>query len=90
MIYSMDVDIPVFGKILDLIVHQSDCLFVLQPYDGTFNTHYNAYEVHTNSSQYLFCKQKDFVDHHILSISKSFSSLLSHSSFVSLKYHVFR
>ena len=64
-------------------------LFVVQPYAGVFCSHYNAYEVYTIPTSYLFYKQNDLIDHHILSFSKSFSPPLSHKLFVSLKYHVF-
>ena len=87
---TIDDDVPVFGKILDIVVlGTDDCLFVVQPYAGVFCSHYNAYEVYTIPTSYLFYKQNDLIDHHILSFSKSFSPPLSHKLFVSLKYHVF-
>ncbi len=84
-------DEPVFGKVLDIVVTESgDCLFVLIPYFVTaFNKHFNAYEVRPLRNEYLVCRQKDFSDYHILSISKSFSRALSDKNFVSLKCHVF-
>ena len=79
-----------FGKVIDIIVlSPEDCLFVLCPYVGSnFSAHYNAYEVHRAMSQYILCQQKHLIDHHLLSISTSFSPALHHKYFVCLKYQV--
>ena len=44
LVCSFDEEIPVFGKIVDIIITKfSDCLFILIPYIGiNFHTHYNA------------------------------------------------
>lgn len=87
---AIDDDTPIFGKITDIVVPPSgDCLFSLIPYVGTyFCSHYNAYELNRLDQDCLLCSPKDLVDHHTLSISKSFSRSLSHKSFLCLKYHV--
>ena len=84
-------DEPVFGKVFNIIVTESgECFIVLEPYIATtFNKHFNAYEVYLLCNEYVLCQQKDFVDYHILSISKSFSRALSDKNFVCLKCHVF-
>ena len=89
--YGIDNDIPVFGKIKDIIVlGHNDHLFVLIPYVGNwFSSHFNAYEVQCHPNQIILCGQKELVDYHALSFSKSFSPSLSHKLYVSLKYHVF-
>ena len=46
-----------------------------------------AYEVEL-VNEYLILKQKDLIDSHPLSLSKSFDTAVS-SNFVTLKYHVF-
>ena len=91
MVCTVVDDEPVFGKILDIVVTVSgDCLFVLEPYIvTTFNTHFNAYEVHPLETEYLVCRHKDFADYHVLSISKSFSRSHFDTNFVCLKCHVF-
>lgn len=90
VLITFDEDIPIFGKIFDIIVTASgNCLFVSVPYVGnTFCKHFNAYEVYPNNSHYLICNQKDFIDHHVLVLCKSFSHSLSHKSFICLKYNV--
>lgn len=87
---TIDEDIPVFGKIIDIVViSHDDCVLVLRPYVGSnFCSHYNAYEVHPSHSQYLIYKQKDLIDHHTLSMNKSFAPSLAYKNFVCLKYHV--
>ena len=80
-------DEPVFGKVLDFIVtSSSECFFILKPFiTRNFNCHYNAYEVEQIPNEYVVCQQKD---HHVLSISKSFSYSLCNKNFVCIKYHV--
>lgn len=88
--YAFDDD-PIFGMVVDVIVTQSqDCLFILNPLEVvTFNKHYNAYEVKHLSSEHFICRHKDFLDNHILSISKSFMHGLCEKRFICLKYHVY-
>lgn len=91
ILHSFDEEIPIFGVVYNTLVTLSgDCLFVLVPYIGSsFFPHFNAYEVRPNHSAYIVCRQREFADHHPLSLSKSFGSSFSHQNFVSLKYHVF-
>lgn len=88
---AIDDHTPLFGKIKDILVLPSqNCLFTLVPYEGTyFCSHFNAYELHCMDFNYLLYSQEDLIDHRTLSISKSFSRLLSHKRYLCLKYHVF-
>lgn len=72
-------DDPLFGKVLDILVTSSgDCLFILAPLVvSTFNGHYNAYEVELLSDEFMVCRQEDFADFHVLSLSRSFDMNLS-------------
>ena len=76
---------------MDIIVTQrGQCLFALVPHvTTTFNTHYNAYEVEPKQNYVIVCKQKDFVDYHPLTISKSFDQDLSTRNFIVMKYYIF-
>lgn len=87
---SIEDDIPIFGKIIDIIITvPSTCLFVLVPYVGDcFCKHFNAYEVYSKPSHYLICEQKHFVDYHPLTLSRSFSHSLSCKLYVCLKYAI--
>jgi len=91
IVHSFCNSIPVFGKITDIIVTQrGECLFALVPYVTiTFNTHYNAYEVEPEQNYVIVCKQKDFVDYHPLTISKSFDKDLRTRNFIVMKHYVF-
>ena len=81
-------DDPLFGEVLDILATASgDCLFILTPFIvTTFNKHFNAYEVEPMRNDYLVCRQKDFADYHVLSISKSFNRALCIKNFVCMKY----
>ena len=87
---TFDHEVPVFGKITDIVLLEpDDCIFVLVPYVGSnFCAHYNAYEVHNTDELFIY-RQKDLIDHHLLTINRSFSHLLNQKSFVTLKYNVF-
>lgn len=89
LICSMCDDDPLFGKLVDLVITQSNkCWLVLQPFKATrFNQHFNSYEVEPQGN-YIICQQQDLVDHHTLSICKSFDSTLQSTNFVTLKYFV--
>ena len=51
---SSDEEIPVFGKIVYIIVTNfCDCLFILILHVYWFHTHYNAFVVHTDTTHYL-------------------------------------
>jgi len=91
IIHSFCNSLPVFGKIMDIIVSQrGECLFALIPYVTTvFNTHYNAYEVEPMQNCVIVCQQKDFIDYHPLTISKSFDKNLSTTNFIIIKHYVF-
>ena len=84
VLVTFDDDIPIFGKLQDIIVTTSgECLFVFIPYVGAlFNYHFHSYEVHAVHNQYL-------ADFQPLSISHSFKRSLFNINFVCLKYHVF-
>lgn len=85
---AIDEEVPVFGKVKDIIVVHGLCFFVLVPYVGyNFCTHFNAYEVEHCSNQYIICKQEELIDHHLLTINKSFGA--SQKLYICLKYHVF-
>ena len=75
VLIAIDEEIPVFGKVKDIIVINRQCYFVLAPYVGyNFCTHFNAYEVEHRSSLYIICRQADLIDYHLLTISRSFDS----------------
>ena len=87
LLCTFSSDDPIFGRLTDLIVHNDECWFVIQPMITTkFNEHYNAYEVESQND-YIICLQQDLVDHHVLCISKPFDRTLT-VDFVTLKYHV--
>ena len=50
----------------------------------SFNMHYHAYEVQPKID-YIVCRQKDFADHHPLTISKSFDKDLRATNFIVMK-----
>lgn len=89
LICGMCDDDPLFGKLVDLVVTQNnECWLVLQPFKATrFNQHFNSFEIEPQGN-YIICQQQDLVDHHPLSICKSFDSTLRSTNFVTLKYFV--
>ena len=91
IVHSFCNSLPVFGKIMDIIVTQrGECLFALVPHVTiTFNADYNAYEVEPKQNCFIVCKQKDFVDCHPLTISKSFDKNLSTRNFIVMKHYAF-
>lgn len=91
IVHSFDEDIPIFASVIDIIVTASgDCLFILNPHIGnSYYPHFNAYEVQSETCIYIICRQRDFIDYHPLSLSKSFNSSFSHRTFVCLKHHIF-
>lgn len=91
VVCTFDEDIPIFGKIADIIIPPSGkCLFILIPYVGyTFCSHLNSYKVHHITSTYLVYTQQELVDYHTLSLNKSFARSLAHNNYVCMKYHVF-
>jgi len=67
-------DDPVFGKLIDIVINQQNekCWLILQPFIVTgYDTHFNAYKVEP-LSDFIICQQQDLVDHHTLTICKSF------------------
>lgn len=87
VLVAFDDDIPVFGKILDVICVENKCMFVCIPYVGdTFYKHFNAYEVTQSTTHYIFCQQNELADYHLLSLCQSFSG--SHKWYISLKHNV--
>lgn len=90
MFCSIEDEVPVFGKIMDILVwSMGKCIFVIIPYVGdNFFNHYNAYEVRPDNSNYIFQTPDNLADHRTLSLSTSFSQHLRNKAFVSLKYQV--
>ena len=87
VICTMCDDDPLFGKLVDIVISQK-CWLILQPFIATgFNKHFNAFEVEPQCD-YIICQQQDLLDHHTLSISKSFDLTLQSTNFVALKYFV--
>lgn len=75
-----------FGKVLDIVVTEYDCLFIMEPFIViTFKKHYNAYEV---EQLHFICRHRDFADHHILTISKCYRHDFHNKKFVCFKYDV--
>ncbi len=72
---SIEDEVPVFGKIMDILVwSMGKCIFVIIPYVGdNFFNHYNAYEVRPDNSNYIFQTPDNLADHRTLSLSTSFS-----------------
>ena len=87
VVYDFDNDVPVFGCIHDIVTNNLlQCFFVLVPYIGyEFHAHFNAYAVEKEINQYIICVQKEFMDHHVLSLSKQFNG---QETYVCLKYNV--
>lgn len=87
VICTMCDDDPLFGKLVDIVISQK-CWLILQPFIATgFNKHFNAFEVEPQCD-YIICQQQDLLDHHTLSICKSFDLTLQSTNFVALKYFV--
>ena len=63
VLVTFDDDIPIFGRIKDIIVTASgEFLFVFVPYVGAlFNYHYHSYEVHAVHNQTLFVAMKNLL-----------------------------
>ena len=79
--------LPLFGKIVDIIVYNVDtCVFLLQEYvTECYSSHFHSYEVSIGPYYtYRACEQTDFVDYHPLCVY----SLPSGTQYVPLKYHI--
>ena len=90
MLYNIVDDVPIFGKIIDIIAVPS-FLFVLQPLIGdSFNTHFNSYDINMldNDYKYIICNHDSLIDYHSLSTHKCFSNTLSSHFCICLKYNV--
>ena len=63
-------DMPVFGRIVDIVLHESTKpLLVIDLLETMcFNKHFYAYEVKENTIRaFYLCTQSDLADHHTLS-----------------------
>lgn len=82
--YAVMDDVPVFGKIVD-VLYADNFLFVLQPYVGnSFCKHLNAYDVDILDNV-VICTPHNLIDP--LSVHHSFDNTL-HNSYICLKYNV--
>ena len=89
MFMKFEDDLPIFGCIKDIIIVNCECLFILIPYVGhTFSTHYNAYEVSCELTNYVVYKQENLIDHHTLTLNNSFVTSC-HRTYICVKYHEF-
>ncbi|XP_065884437.1 uncharacterized protein [Dysidea avara] len=90
VICTLCEDEPIFGKILDIIITESNtCLFIIEPLiTNCFNKHYNSYEVNALKHTHIICKHQDLADYHPLTMSKSFNQHLVDKSFITVKYDV--
>lgn len=78
--------LPVFGVIIDIIVHQAQYHFVCNVlHTECYNSHFHAYEVSKGSTEYTICTHSELVDHHVLS---RYNLPTSPSQFIPLKYHI--
>ena len=86
--YEFHYDMPVFGQIFTVILHESTQPLLITNLLQTlcFNKHFFAYEVkETTTRSYYVCRQSDLADYHPLSIyTPQNSSLL----LIPLKYYV--
>ena len=81
-------DMPVFGRIVDIILHGSmKPLLAIDVLEATcFNKHFYAYEVkEKNIREFYLCTQSDLADYHTLSI---YTPQNSHQFMIPLKYYV--
>ena len=90
LVCDIEDDQPVFGKIDDLIVTQSqECLFVLSPLVTLRNEHFHSYEVYASPQSSLFVyRHHNFIDHYPLHLSRQFGP--TGNLCICLKYHVLR
>lgn len=78
--------LPVFGIIIDIIVHQVDiCYFVLQEYTThCFLPHFHSFEVSlTSPPAYHTYKVHELADHHPLCVY-----IVNNSHLIPLKYYI--
>lgn len=86
--YIDDNEDYVFGLIKDIVLTATkECVFILTPFLSTYNYHFHSYEVFPVLDKIFIYHQRDFLDHHPLTISKNFNT--NSPSFVCLKYHLF-
>ena len=81
-------DMPVFGRIVDIILHESmKPLLAIEMLETTcFNKHFNSYEVKEKSTRtFYLCMQNDLADYHTLSI---YTPQNSHHFMIPMKYYV--
>ena len=78
--------LPVFGVIIDIIVHQAQYHFVCNVlHTECYNSHFHAYQVSKGSTEYTICTHSELVDHLVLS---RYNLPTSPSQFIPLKYHI--
>ena len=81
-------DMPIFGRIVDIVLHESmKPLLVIDLLETTcFNKHFYAYEVKEKIIRAFYvCPQSDLADYHTLSI---YTPQNSHQFMIPLKYYV--
>ena len=90
VVCAIEDNLPVFGKIEDLIVTPShECLFVLSILTTYSNRHFHCFEVIGTSSPELFvCRHRDLVDYHPLHICQQYGPNGNLS--ICLKYNVMK
>ena len=82
-----DDEVPVFGRIEDIITTSTGSLFITSHYKTvTFNIHFHAYEVKHAHNELSVLRQEELVDYHTLQISKSYN--VSSPMFIRTKYHI--
>ena len=88
LIYAMEDDQPLFGKIVDLIITPSQkCLFILSALTTYRNFHFHSFIVSAIvQNSVLVHRYHGLIDHHPLCLARHFgpNGRLS----ICLKYHV--
>lgn len=80
-----ECDLPVFGKIEDILNVSDSFFLVLHLYKViVFSSHYHAYKVTATNVKHI-CSVHSLVDHHPLCMYQPFGSI---TSYIPLKYYV--
>ena len=90
VVYAIEDDQPVFGKIEDLIVTPSqECFFIVSPLIASPSYHFHSFEVTCMSQNSKFVFRHDsLVDHYPLHLSRQFGR--NGKLAICLKYHVIK
>ena len=88
LVYAIEDDQPVFGKIEDIIVTPSqECLFVLSSLTTSPSHHFHSFEVTATSQSTKFvCRHHSLVDHYPLHLCRQYGP--NGRLAICLKYHV--